>query len=111
MPANPAKSAARIHDAEALVILLVTLALVASWAAAVIPVENSAVNVDPQGRLILTPVKGVLYYGTHGLAIGSVLLAGLLAAIMGGFKTLGPGVRVALLVLLAEAALWAAFAY
>src|SRR5882762_3295202 len=111
MPANPAKSAARLHDSEALVIVLVTLALVASWAAAVIPVENSAVNVDPEGRLILTPVKGALYYGAHGLAIGSVVVAGLLAAIMGGFKTLGSGVRAALLVLVAEAVLWAAAAY
>ncbi|HYM08905.1 MAG TPA: hypothetical protein VEU11_20300 [Terriglobales bacterium] len=95
----------------AAIVILVVLALVASWAAAVIPMENATTTVDTDGRYLMIEAKTPLYYGAHGFAIASVLAAGLLAAFIGGFKTLSLTVRLAFYVLLLTAASWAVIAY
>ena len=87
-------------------LVLVVLALVASWVAFVHSVENSEVNVDPAlDKLVMTRITAPLDYAAHGAAIGSVIAAGLLAALLGGFRSLGGGVRLALCVLSATAAI------
>jgi hypothetical protein len=101
----------QVSGSNALVTVLVVIGLVASWTSAVIPAENSVTDVDAFGRLVTTMLKTPLYYVTFSLAIASVVAAGLLAALNGGLRTLGTGVRLAFYALLASAALWAAYAY
>ena len=107
-----ASGESHLRGPEALVLVLVVLALVASWVAFVHSVENSEVNVDPAlDKLVMTRITAPLDYAAHGAAIGSVIVAGLLAALLGGFRSLGGGVRLALCVLSATAAIWAVVSY
>ena len=102
----------RLRGPYALVLLLMVLALLASWVALVYPMENSELYMDPTlGQLVMTRAATTLYYAAHGAAIGSVIAAGVLAGLLGGFRSLGGGARLALRVLSATAAIWAVVSY
>jgi len=93
--------------AYATVILLVVIALCSAWIAAVVPIEQSVTHIDTEGKYVMTLGKTSLYYVAHGLAIGSVIAAGILAALLGGIRILGAGARAALFVVMVTAAVWA----
>src|ERR1043166_5218295 len=95
-----ASGESHLRGPEALVLVLVVLALVASWVAFVHSVENSEVNVDPAlDKLVMTGMCLLWDCAAHGARFGSVIVGGLLAALLGGFRNLGGGVRLALCVL------------
>ena len=61
----------RLRGPYALVLLLMVLALLASWVALVYPMENSELYMDPTlGQLVMTRAATTLYYAAHGAAIG-----------------------------------------
>jgi hypothetical protein len=96
---------------DTLIMILVIVGLVASWAAVVIPVENAVTIVDSEGKFVITQVKTPLYYSAHGLELGSVMAAGLLSVLIGRSRKMGTGVRAAFCVLFVAAAIWAGIAY
>src|SRR5947209_20608689 len=67
---------------------LIVIGLASAWLASVSSVENSFTSVDWDGKLLLQPVKTSLYYGAHGLAICSVIAAGLLSSLYGRWASI-----------------------
>jgi hypothetical protein len=107
----PGSAASPLGEAETLVAILVVVSLVASWVAAIVPMENAERTVGPDGRMVIMVSKTPLYYAAHGLSLGSVLVAGFLAALLGGFRTLSTSARCALFAMLLTVAAWTAAAY
>lgn len=96
---------------DAVITVLTVLGLFCSWAAAVILVETAGASVDRQGQFRLIEVKTPFFYAAHGLALASVMAAGLLSVLSGRLRTVSIGTRVAFLVLCSSAAIWAAASY
>jgi hypothetical protein len=90
---------------------LIVIGLASAWLASVSSVENSVSLVGSDGKPMLELVKTPLYYGAHGLAICSVIAAGLLSSLYGRWSTISLGARLAFYVLILEALVWAAIAY
>ena len=111
LPPHRAVAESPLGGLDAVVLFLVVAGLVASWAAVVIPTENSVTIVDSEGKFVITQIKTPLYYAVHGLELGSVIAAGLLSILRGRAGILGTGVRAAFCVLVAAAAIWASIAY
>src|SRR5206468_2265703 len=64
----------------------VAIALIASWVAAVLPIENSFTTTEDDGRFLLIENKTALYYAAHAMAIASVMAAGLLSVLAGRLR-------------------------
>lgn len=88
---------------------LVVAGMICSWCAAVI-VAQSTDPLPPTG-LVEPRSKPFIYYIFHGLGIASVLSAGALAALKGGFKRVSTGTLLAFWVLVITAVTWALIAY
>jgi len=90
---------------------LASLGLIGSWAADVIVAETSAIALDWDKSLVMVAEKTSAYYAAHGVGLACVMLAGLLAALRGRFRTAGAGVAVAFYILAATAIVWAVASY
>jgi hypothetical protein len=84
----------------------VAVALVASWAATISIAESVEAN-----AIIDFEARPPLYYPLHGLALGSVMAAGVAALATGHFRFISIGVRLAYVVLFATAGIWTIVSY
>jgi len=85
---------------------LAAVGLAASWVAAVALAESAGPDF-----VINFEVRPPLFHPAHGLALLSVTAAGMLAALRGRFRLLTIEGRIALVVSVAGAAVWAASSY
>jgi hypothetical protein len=92
-----------------LIKILVIIGIVSSWCAAVLVAHST--DVVPPTTFVEPRSKPFIYYIFHALGIASVLSAGALAALKGGFKKLGAGTLMAFWVLVITAVTWALIAY
>ena len=99
------------RPATEVIAALVVVGLMASWIAAVYPVEQSLTLVGPDHKLVMQLVKGPIYYAAHALSICCLTLGGVLSALDGQWRVLDFGTRCAFYVLLAESALWSYYGY
>jgi len=90
---------------------LVIAALISGWAATIISAEGAETVLDPSGAFVVVFERTLLYYVTHGLAIGFTTAAGVVAILRGRLRLLSLGARLALYVLLASTGVWAIVTY
>jgi hypothetical protein len=96
---------------DSVISVLTLLAVIASWATAVIFTESSGTAIAADGHRLLVEHKTVWFYGAHGLALCCVMAAALLSILRGRLRTVGTATRVAMGALLATTAVWAVHSY
>ena len=110
-PAAAPFHASRRSALDALITVLVPLALVCAWIASVASVETATVAVDADGHRTLIEAKSAIYYAAHAVDISAVMDAGILAVICGRSRRLGIGARIGLYVIFAASIMWTIAAY
>ncbi len=98
-----------VHRFDRAVSLLVSIALIASWCAAVIVALT--VGINPDDAYFAPQSKPALYYLFHATGIVSVVGAGMLAAISGQYRRLCLSARIAFCTMQAASICWALIAY
>jgi len=93
------------------VVLFTLTGMVGAWLAAVVFAEGVGATIDAAGRAVMSQDKSMVYYLLHGGALVSVLVAGGLGAINGGYARLDRVGRLALWTLIFASILWTLVAY
>ena len=93
------------------VVFFTLTGVVGAWLASVAFAESVSTVVDEWGRTVTIENKSVVYYLLHGGALASLLVAGGLGAVNGGYARLDKAGRAALWILILSSTIWALIAY
>ncbi|MBP8305400.1 MAG: hypothetical protein KBE04_14900 [Phycisphaerae bacterium] len=83
----------------------------AAWLAAVVFAEGITTGLDAWGQTVWVENKTPIFYLLHGCALGSLLLAGGIGAVHGGYARLDTAGRWAVWVMVFSSLLWTLVAY